>query len=102
MDPALAVPPLYITSKIRNSYTYSLPHVSPTILALLLAAYGHFLASLLALPYTTTVRTILEAVRLHWSGLSGELDRRSNSRCRIKNKDPTIRFHQGAASRLET
>jgi hypothetical protein len=87
------VPALPITSEIRNSYIYSLPSVNTTILVLLLAAYSHFLASFLSLPYTTMVRTILQAVRQHWSGLSGELDRRSTSRCRIKNKDPTIPFH---------
>jgi hypothetical protein len=70
MDPAVAVPPLHITSEIRNNYTCPTPDGDHTILVLHLAAYGQFLSARLTIPGTVTVRTILAAVWEHWSGPS--------------------------------
>ena len=113
METAVAVPLYIITSEIRNSYICSTSGVDLTILVLHLAAYGQFLSARLMVPSTTKVCTILEKVWQHWSGPPIEdqlplptgmpfsvfrevpvVGRRCLRRCRMKNKDPTIRFDE--------
>jgi hypothetical protein len=84
MDPAIAVPPLYITSEIRNSYT----------------------SAILTILSTTTVYTMLQAIWAQWAGPSEDqmplpvgmplsVSRDVSivgRRCLMKNKDPTSQF----------